>query len=71
MSKDGTVCSADLFVLVGRLSVLTGVLSVPAEFPELYTRDQIADVVRTQHQELRDVRSGLQDLCQALLMKGG
>ena len=62
--------SSALLGMCGRLAVVTGTLAVPADFSELYTRDQMASVVRYQNQELGKLRLELQELCRSLMMKG-
>lgn len=70
MSVDREFSSAVLFDVCGRLASVTGTLAVPVEYPELYTRDSIADVVRRQNAVLHNLRLVLQDLTRNLIMEG-
>lgn len=66
---DGRVdIGVELFEACGRLAVVTGTLAVPSEFPELYTRDQLAAVVCTQHKVLVDLRAELESLSRSVLV---
>ena len=62
--------SSVLLTLCGELASVTGTLTVPVDFRELYTRDSMADVIKRQNHELLELRLKMQRLCQAMLMQG-
>lgn len=70
MPENRVFRSTVLFEMCGQLAQVTGVLTVPIEYPELYTRDTMAAVVRRQNAVLYELRLKLQDLTRDLLVEG-